>query len=218
MSSAIASPDQLLQQLNWRYATKQFDSSRKIPDAIWDALAQSLVLAPSSFGLQPWKFFVVQDPDTRQLIKENAWGQSQVVDASHLVVLARKNEITDEDVDLYNQRIAEVRQVPLESLEGFGKVIKGFINQPPYPLDLKEWATRQVYIALGQFMTSAAVLGIDTCPIEGFNPAKVDEILQLPALGYSSAVLCPAGYRAETDKYAALPKVRFPQESVIQYF
>jgi len=217
MSSSIASPEQLLQSLNWRYATKKFDPTQKIPAPLWDALEQSLVLAPSSFGLQPWKFFVVSDPEIRQKLQGSAWGQSQVVDASHLVVLACKLEVTEQDVDTYIQRMAEVRQVSLDSLEGFGKVVKGFIQEPPIPITLKEWATRQVYIALGQFMVSAALLGIDTCPMEGFSPAQVDEILDLPAQGYGSAVLCAAGYRAADDKYGDLPKVRFPRESVVQH-
>lgn len=113
--------------------------------------------------------------------------------------------------------MAQVREQSVESLEGFSNVVKNFLKQPPYPLNLNEWSTRQVYIALGQFMTSAAVLGIDTCPMEGFNPPKYDEILGLTPLGYASVVVCPAGYRASDDKYAVLPKVRYPIEEVIQY-
>ena len=115
------------------------------------------------------------------------------------------------------QNISAVRQVPVENLQGFAKVINGFLDKPPYPLDIDEWSKRQVYIALGQFMTSAALLGIDTCPIEGFNPPKYDEVLGLTELGYASVVLCPAGYRADDDKSAAMPKVRYPLQEVVQY-
>lgn len=219
MSSAVisVSPEQLLQQLHWRYATKKFDATKKISEEVWKTLEKSLVLAPSSFGLQPWKFIVVSNPQIRQQLVEHSWGQSQVVDASHLVVLAIKKELNAADVDRYVKHMSEVRQVPVDDLQGFGNTIKGFLTSPPYPININEWAARQVYIALGQFMTSAALLGIDTCPMEGFNPAKFDEVLGLAEQGYAAVVLCPAGYRAADDKYAVLPKVRYPSEDVVEY-
>lgn len=217
MTQASLAPAQLLEQLHWRYATKQFDPSQKIPDAVWQALEQSLVLSPSSFGLQPWKFFVVQDTALRQQLLPASWGQTQVVDASHLVVLAIKKDVSAADVDRYMARTAEVRQVPIDSLEKFSETIKGFLVKPPYPLDLNAWSTRQVYIALGTFMTSAALLGIDTCPMEGIDPAKYDQVLGLSDQGYHTVVACPAGYRAKDDKYASLPKVRYETAEVVAY-
>lgn len=214
MTAPNFSSDSVLQALNWRYATKMFDASKKIPADTWSALEQSLVLAPSSFGLEPWKFFVVDDVDVRTKLLEATWKQSQVVDASHLVVLAIKTGLNETDVDHSMARTSEVRNVPLESLEGFSNVIKGFMKNVP---DVDGWSTRQTYIALGQLMTSAAMLGIDTCPIEGFMPDKYDEILGLPEMGYHSVVVCAAGYRSEEDKYANLPKVRFPLEVKIQH-
>ncbi len=216
MVSTLVSPESVLSQLKWRYAVKKFDSSKKIPESLWATLEESLVLAPSSFGLQPWKFFVVQNPEIRQQLVAHSWGQTQVVDASHLVVLAIKKDLNEADVDRYINRMAEVRQTSVESLEGFAKVVKGFLQQPAEKFDVNTWATRQVYIALGQFMTAAALLGIDTCPMEGFIPDQYDQILGLPELGYHSVVVCPAGYRAEDDKYASAPKVRFVAEDVIQ--
>lgn len=217
MNSAVVSTEQLLQQLHWRYATKKFDPTKTIADDVWQALVDSLILAPSSFGLQPWKFFVVTNPAIRQQLVEHSWGQTQVVDASHLVVLAFKKDLNTADVDRYMQNIADVRQVPVDNLQGFSKVIKGFLEKPSYPLDIDEWSKRQVYIALGQFMTSAALLGIDTCPMEGFNPPKYDEILGLAEQGYASVVVCPAGYRAEDDKSATQAKVRYPAQDLVQY-
>jgi nitroreductase len=167
--------------------------------------------------LQPWKFIVVTNPEIRQQLREHSWGQSQVVDASHLVVLALKKELNAADVDRYVEHMSEVRQVPVDSLQGLANTIKGFLTSPPYPINLNEWAARQVYIALGQFMTSAALLGIDTCPMEGFNPAQYDEILGLAEQGYAAVVLCPAGYRAGDDKYAVMAKVRYPSQDVVQY-
>ena len=160
---------------------------------------------------------MVKDPEIRQQLLEHSWKQTQVVEASHLVVLAIKKDINDADVDSLLELTASVRQVPVDSLQGFGKIVKGFLVNPPYPLDMNEWSIRQVYIALGQFMTSAAFLGIDTCPMEGFNPSKYDEILGLTATDYRSVVVCPAGYRAEDDKYATLPKVRYPKSEMIEY-
>jgi nitroreductase len=216
MNSTAVSPSQVLQQLQWRYAVKKFDD-RKIPADVWDVLEQSLVLSPSSFGLQPWKFFVVDDAAKRQQLLEHSWNQAQVVEASHLVVLAIKKNAGDEDVDRYIQNMSETRSVPIDNLAGLTKMVKGFLANPQNPFTTDEWATRQVYIAIGQFMTSAAMLGIDTCPMEGFNPAKYDEILGLPALGYASVLVCPAGYRAADDKYGAMPKVRYPQAEMVQH-
>jgi nitroreductase len=217
MTNALISPEQLLSKLQWRYATKKFDSSKEIPADVWEALENGLVLTPSSFGVQPWKFFVVKNPEIRQKLLEHSWKQAQVVDASHLVVFAIKKDINATDVDKMIEATANIRQVPLESLQGFSNVVKGFLDKPPYPLDLNEWSIRQVYIALGQFMTSAALLGIDTCPMEGFNPSQYDAILGLTDTDYRSVVVCPAGYRAEDDKYATLPKVRYAKEEVISY-
>jgi nitroreductase len=217
MSSQISTPESVLQQLHWRYATKKFDSTKKIPDDIWNALEQSMVLAPSSFGLQPWKFLVVRNPEIRQQLLAHSWGQTQVVDASHLVVFTIKQDINADDVDRYIERMAEVQQVPVDNLQKYAGIVKGFIDKPPYPLNIDEWSIRQLYIALGQFMTSAAMLGIDTCPMEGLMPSKYDEVLGLANQGYKTAVACPAGYRAADDHSAERPKVRFKTEDVVQY-
>ncbi|HSM81611.1 MAG TPA: NAD(P)H-dependent oxidoreductase [Nodosilinea sp.] len=218
MTHSPTTPDQVVQQLNWRYATKQFDPTRKLADHVWAALEQSLVLSPSSFGLQPWKFFVVRNAELRQQLRGHAWGQAQVTDASHLVVLAIKKDVGAEEVDQFVGRMAAVRQVPAETLANYGGMVKGFLAQPPYPITMDGWATRQVYIALGFLMHAAAMLGVDTCPIEGFDPAKFNELLQLPEQGYSAVVLCAVGYRDAADKYADLPKVRYPTETVVGYY
>jgi len=218
MSDSTLTPAHLIHQLQWRYATKKFDPTQKIPTATWDILEQSLVLTPSSFGLQPWKFFVVHNSQLRQQLVEYSFGQTQVVDASHLVVLAIKKSANADDVDRYIQRTAEVRQVEVDSLAGFATVIKNFLANPHNPdFDPDEWATRQVYIALGQLMASTAVLGIDACPMEGIIPAKYDEVLGLTDTKYQTVLACPVGYRHLDDQYAALPKVRFKQEEIVAH-
>jgi nitroreductase len=207
--------DQLLNQLNWRYATKQFDSGRKIPAEDWAALEEALLLTPSSYGLQPWNFIVVNDPAVREKLVGVSWGQRQVADASHLVVFAVKNELSEADVEKYIERIAQVRGVPRESLNGFRDMMVGAIVNGMDASRRKAWAARQAYIALGNFLNSAALLGIDACPMEGIEPEKYDEILGLDRQGLSAVVVATAGYRRDDDAYASLKKVRFPKEQVL---
>ena len=207
-------PDEVvLRQLQWRYATKKFDPARKIDAEDWRSLEQALVRSPSSFGLQPWKFFVVTDPDLKAKLKTASWNQAQITDASHLVVFAIKKNLGAADVDRYLARIAEVRSVPLESLDGFKKMLLGSLNRPVEQVNA--WATRQLYIALGFFLSAAAMLGIDACPMEGFQPEQYDAILGLTEMGYGATVLATAGYRAVDDPYVKLPKVRFKPEDVV---
>jgi len=211
------SADTILEALRWRYATKQFDPTRKIDPATWTALEDSLVLTPSSFGLQPWKFLVVNRPEIREALVAQSWNQRQVIDASHLVIFTVKSPFTSDDVREHTARSAEVRGIDVSELAGMEKMVAGFVEKPPYPLDIKEWCSRQVYLALGSFMTTAALLGIDTCPMEGINPSGYDEVLGLTGTGYFTLAACPAGYRAPTDKYATTPKVRYAKERVLNH-
>ncbi len=215
MTTKPVSTETLLVQLNWRYATKAFDPAKRIADADWAALEQTLILTPSSYGAQPYKFVVITDPATRERLVPLSWNQRQPADCSHYVVFAAREKNSEADVDRYMARIAEVRGLPLESQSGFKKMLLADIVNGPRGQQSLEWATRQTYIALGNFMTAAALLGIDTCPMEGINPAGYDEVLGLPALGFRTVVACAAGYRADGDKYATLPKVRFPESELI---
>lgn len=208
---------QLLDALNWRYATKKFDSAKKIPADVWTTLEHSLVLAPSSFGLQPWKFIVIQDQAVKEKLVPVSWGQKQISECSHLVVFTVRKDLPPEYVAHNMQRAAEVRGVPVESLDKFAEIINGYARQQEASGNLRNWQTRQVYIALGQFMAVAALLGVDTCPMEGIDPAKYDEVLGLTSSDFATVVACPAGYRAADDKYGTLPKVRFPASEVIQH-
>jgi nitroreductase len=200
-----------------RYATKVFDPSKKIPAETWAALEQVLLLSPSSYGLQPWKFLVVTDPSKREALVPHSWGQRQVADASHLVVFAVKEKMDEAHVDRFIARMAEVRSVPAASLDGYRNMMVSDVVRGPRSAWSKEWAARQAYIALGNFMTSAALLGIDTCPMEGIDPAKYDEILGLAGSGYATVVACPAGYRSEGDKYASQAKVRFEPRDIFHH-
>lgn len=209
-------PSQLIEALEWRYATKVFDPVKKIPAGTWAALEASLILTPSSYGLQPWKFVVVTEPALRERLVPYSYRQRQVVDSSHLVVMCVKKTLDEAHVDRFLQRIVELRGGTGDSLMGLRKVILGDVITGDRSKAVTEWAIRQAYIALGQFMASCAILGVDTCPMEGFMPEKYDEELGLSAEGYTTAVLCPAGYRSEQDRYAGLPKVRFAAEHMVE--
>ena len=167
-------PDELLSRLRWRYAVKKFDAARRIPEATWAALEESLVLSSSSYGLQPWKFFVVKTPETRTRLLPHSWGQKQVVEASHLVVFALKENVGAADAERLARRTAEVQGVPLATTDGYRKMMTNSLTSKPQA-EVDAWMTHQVYIALGHFLTAAALLGVDTCPMEGFVPARYDE-------------------------------------------
>ncbi|WP_306599114.1 NAD(P)H-dependent oxidoreductase [Geothrix sp. 21YS21S-2] len=216
-TATVLSPEELLKVQEWRYATKQFDRDRKVPADLWSALEKSLVLSPSSFGLQPWKFLVIQDPALRAKLKAASWGQGQIEDASHLVVFLAKETLTEADVDHYVARVAEVRHQAPESLAAYRGMMVGTLVTGPRAATVDAWAARQAYIALGNFMTSAALLGVDTCPMEGLDAAQYDQILGLAGTGYHTIVACPAGYRSTGDKYAELAKVRFPEAELVDH-
>jgi nitroreductase len=209
------SRDVVLRQLQWRYATKKFDPARKISPEDWQILADALVLTPSSFGLQPWKFWVITKDEVKQQLLPLSWNQSQVADGSHVVVFAARKNLEAADVDRYLARISEVRGVEVEKLAGFRKTMLGALVPPPSGFDINHWAANQAYIALGSFMTAAALMGIDACPMEGIQPDKYDELLGIHEHGYHTVVACVAGYRAADDKYASVTKVRFPKTDVI---
>ena len=209
------SPETLIEQLQWRYATKAFDPAATIDEDLWTKIEESLVLTPSSFGLQPWKFIVITDPAMKSLLLPHSWNQHQVVDCSHYTVFAAPTDVGDANIDNLVECLAFYRKVSAESLQGYRSVLEGFLAN----LDSEQrlvWAQRQVYIALGQLMTSAAVLGVDACPMEGFVPAEYNKLLGLPEQNLTATVACALGYRADDDKYATTPKARFPRDEVIE--
>lgn len=210
----MISTDDLTTALNWRYATKQFDPAAKVGETEFEMLLEVLRLTPSSFGLQPWKFIVVRDAALREQLRPASWGQSQVTDASHLIVLAVMKKISVEYIDHFVAAIAQTRGVTAESLQGYrGMMVSSIAGKSE--AETIQWACLQAYIALGFLMTAAALRGIDTCPMEGFERDKYDAILGLAPLGLTTAVVCPVGHRAATDKHAALAKVRFSRDELV---
>lgn len=206
--------DSLLERLNWRYAVKKFDRSRKISEEDWNTLERSLIIAPTSFGLQLFKAIVITDDDLKQKLSPAAWGQPQIADCSHLVVLAAKKTILPEDVDKFFERVGAVRKIPADTLSDSKKRVLRFGEKAVAEGWAFSWCQRQTYLVLGFLLETAALLGIDACPMEGFDPAQFDNMLRLE--DYSATVLCAVGYRSESDRISNLPKVRMPNENLIE--
>jgi len=208
-------PQDLLNSLHWRYATKVFDATKQIPVETWRALKQALLLTPTSYGLQPYRFLVIKNPAKRAELLPHSWNQRQVVDASHFIVFAARKNVTEADVDKLIAHSSRTRNIPAESLGAYrGMMVSDLVNGARGKI-AHEWATRQTYIALGNLMTCAAVLGVDACPMEGFSPPDYDRVLGLEYSGYGAVVCCALGYRAATDKYASLAKVRYPESDLV---
>ena len=207
--------DQIMKALNWRYATKQFDGTKKVPEETLNTLLESIRLAPSSFGLQPWKIVVVTNPEVRTKLKAAAWNQAQITDASHLLVFASKTDLDAQYIDMFISVTAKTRGQDLKELDGFRQMLLGSVKAKG-PESVSIWNARQAYIALGFLLETAALMGIDACPMEGFDPKQFDEILGLKAKGFTAVALAPIGYRSENDKYAQAPKVRFSKNEIFE--
>lgn len=203
----------VIDALNWRYATKKFDPSRTLTDAQLEELLGATRLSASSYGLQPYKIVIVTDPAVRAKIREHAWGQTQITDASHLLAFCAMRTIDEAYVDRYIALISAERGVSVESLKGFRDMMVGTVKGRT-PEELAQWMKHQAYIAVGFALSAAAHMGIDACPMEGFDPTHVDVDLGLLDLNLTSAVLMPVGFRAADDGSAAYAKVRLPKDEL----
>jgi nitroreductase len=216
------SPEGLTGALSWRYATQRFDPARRIEPAMWRALEASMVLAPSSYGLQPWRFVVVEGAGVKERLREASWGQPQVAECSHYVVFCRRVALAAGDVDRHLSRVAEVRGTDPAGLAAYRSAMLASIASPSTLPGggIEAWTRGQVYLALGQFLLAAAVLGVDACPMEGFDPAAYDRVLNEAVPGgmdgYASVVAAAAGFRSAADEFAAAPKVRFDHGEVVK--
>lgn len=208
--------NQLIDALNWRYATKSFDTNRKIPEETVTLLLETMRLSASSFGLQPWKFYIIKDLEIRKKLKPVSWNQTQITDCSHLIVIAHKTSIEEKYIHNYINEISSTRGVPSESLNTYREMILGFISSINED-KAREWMAKQAYIALGTLLTACAIARIDACPMEGFDRAAYDEILGLTQEGFSAIALCPIGFRSSEDKYSNAKKVRFTKDKVISF-
>ncbi|CAE79076.1 unnamed protein product [Bdellovibrio bacteriovorus HD100] len=202
--------------LEWRYATKKYDATKKISDADWTTLRNSLTLAPSSYGVQPWKFLVIENPDVRKQLKPVSWNQTQVTDASHYVVFLYKEKMDADFVQKFINRVAEVRSAPLEALDGYkNMLVENLVKAQEEKI--RVWSQRQTYIAMGFLLQTAALLKIDATPMEGFDPVAYDKILGLEGSGWKTVATVALGYRHQEDALQNQKKVRFTEDDLIQY-
>ncbi len=205
----------IIKALNWRYATKSFDQSKKLSESDLNELLEAIRLSPSSFGLQPWKFIVVENKELRKKISEKAWHQPQVTEASHLIVLCARTDITESYIKEFIQDTAKTRNTSIDSLKGYEDMMLGFRKEHNKD-SILEWTKKQVYIALGVLLEAAAIKRIDASPMEGFDPKGVDEVLNLSKDGLTSTVLCALGYRSKEDKTSQYAKVRHTHHKIIE--
>ncbi|PTX62373.1 nitroreductase [Kordia periserrulae] len=198
---------QIIESLKWRYATKKFDANRFLDDNQIAILKEAFNLTATSYGLQPIRLVVIQNKELQEKLVEHSWNQRQVVDASHVLVLCIENKVNRETVENYFQRVKDIRNTPDEIVAPFKEFMIDTFSKKSDE-ELKTWASKQAYIALGNLLTVCGLEKIDACPMEGFIPEKYDEILGLEAHGLSSVLVLPVGYRAEDDMFSDMNKVR----------
>lgn len=205
----------ITEALMWRYATKKFDTNKKLNDETLNQILEAGRLSPSSFGLQPWKFILVENTELRAKLREAGYDQAQITEASHVLIIASRNDLSEGYVDNYMKSTALAQNVTVDTLSEFKSYLMNTISSKPNAEVIKNWNARQVYISLGIMLETAALLEVDTCPMEGFENAKYDELLGLNELGYSSVVMLTLGYRDESDESLKRAKSRFGTEEII---
>lgn len=197
----------LIDSMKWRYAVKKFDTTKKVSNADLETIKEAINLAATSYGLQPFKVLIVENKEIREKLKPVSWGQAQITDASHLLVFCNQDKVSAENIDSYIALKSKTQGIDIEHLKGYGDFMKSSV--PNMSADAAhKWTKLQTYIALGNALNMAASLEIDSCPIEGFDSEKYDEILGLTGTGLSSAVVLPIGYRSSDDETQFGKKVR----------
>ncbi|MCF6128866.1 NAD(P)H-dependent oxidoreductase [Flavobacterium sp. AS60] len=202
-----------IKNANWRYATKKFDATKKVSAEDLETLKEAIRLSASSYGLQPYKVLIIDNPELRAQLQPAAWGQSQIVDASQLLIFANITDFGDAQIDTYLENISETRGIPAEAIQGYGDFMKSKISTLPVE-KRNTWTAKQTYLALGNLLNAAAELNIDVTPMEGFEPEKVNEILGLDKLGLNASLIATVGYRHEEDATQHYVKVRKSNEEL----
>ncbi len=196
-----------LENQNWRYATKKFDSKKKVSKKDIDFLKEAIRLSTSSYGLQAYQILIIENPEIRAKLQVASWGQSQVVEASHLIVFANYTKIDTQDIDTYINTIASTRNIKLESILGFGESMKGSILKKSSE-EINIWNQKQTYLALGNLLAAAAEIKVDVTPMEGFVATQYNEILGLNKLNLNASLVAAVGYRSDEDATQYNKKVR----------
>ena len=205
----------LIENLKWRYATKKFDSNKKVSEQDLETLMEALQLSASSYGMQFYKFLLIKNTEIRKQLMAASWGQKQVIDASDLILMCSIQSVNDADVDVAVANTGEVRDIPVEKLTAYANFVKSKVNELNTS-EKQDWAAKQVYTVLGFALSACADLRIDSCPMEGFDPQKYDEILGLSAKGLIPTLVLPIGYRSENDKSQYDKKVRKSTENLFE--
>lgn len=202
-----------IDNLNWRYATKKFDTTKKLSDETVETLLKSLQLSASSYGLQPYEIFVISDKETKEQLQVAGWNQAQFTDASHIFIFAGLKHLDEDYIDSYIKNISKIRDIHVQDLRALKeKLINNIVKHPKE--EQKQWAQKQSYLALGNLLSAAAHLKVDTCPMEGFDAEKIDEVLGITGTNLSTAVIASAGYRSEEDAMQHAKKVRKEKEEL----
>ena len=208
--------EKIISALSWRYAVQAFDSSKKVAQGDLETILESARLSANSFGLEAWKFIVVENPELRLKLKEAGYGQSKITDASHLIVVARRTDVRENIVAERIARTAQIVGAPESAFADFKAMLDGAISSRDDQA-LDSWIKSQTYIALGSMMETASLLNVDNAAMEGFDPKAVDAVLGLPKKHLASVSMLALGYRATDDAAATRPKVRRPFDEVVEF-
>jgi nitroreductase len=200
---------------NWRYATKEFNSEKKITNSDLEIIKESIRLSPSSYGLQLFKVFIIESQKLKDKLRIVSFNQSQISDASHLFVFCNYTKVLEKDIDLYIQNKSLIQQMPITKNEGYGVFLKKNLLKKETE-ETSIWTNNQVYIALANLMTTCASLKIDSCPIEGFEASKYNEILNINERNMNAAVVCAVGYRSKLDTSQYEKKVRKSSQDLFE--
>ncbi len=204
-----------IEHQNWRYATKKFNSEKKISESDFEILKDAIQLSSSSYGLQPYKVLIIENEEIRKQLQPASWGQSQIVDASHLLVFANITSIDENYINNYVENMASTRNIPVESVQGYADFMIGKITTLT-PEQQAIWTAKQTYLALGNLLNAAAELKIDVTPMEGFEPEVYNEILGLKEKGLHASLVATVGYRHEDDATQHYIKVRKPKSELFE--
>ncbi|MEM6298550.1 MAG: NAD(P)H-dependent oxidoreductase [Bacteroidota bacterium] len=204
-----------LESLRWRYATKKYDPTKKISTEDFQTIKESIQLAASSYGLQPYRVLIIENEATREKLKPASWGQTQITDASHLFVFCTINDPIPQIVDDYAARKIEVHDLEADAMDQYAGFVKGKLGEFS-GATIAGWTRAQAYIALGNLLSACAELRVDATPMEGFEPDKYDDILGLKEKGLTAVVVAAVGYRHAEDKAQHAKKVRKTEEALFE--
>ena len=192
---------------NWRYATKKFNSKKKVAPSDLELIKEAVRLAPSSYGLQLFKVIIIENQELKNKLIDSSYNQNQIIDCSHLFVFCNYTKVLEKDIDLFISTKSKVNKHPINELQGYGSFLKNNLLKKE-PKETSIWTTNQVYIALAHLMTACATLQIDSCPIEGFKADDYNTILDLNNRHMNAAVIAAVGYRSNSDLTQEQKKVR----------